>query len=262
MTQISAVSREQHAGKRWQRPASYSFTANDAVAPLVAQELPRACMSMPVGFVQTPNGYQLVAVQGLQSGRNLWLAPDGRWIGPYVPAAYRGHPFVLAKANDDQHALCIRNVGGVISESEGEPFFGEDGKPSKPIQDVLRFLELLATNTRQTAALCALLDTHGLIQPWNIQVKTGGGDSGNERKVQGLFRVDETALNALPPEAFEALRKGGALALVYCQLLSMQHLKTLATLTDQHAKAASTPQPDGNGLNTDLLGADGNIRFD
>jgi len=259
MTQISAVSREQHAGKRWQRPTSYSFTANDAVAPLVAQELPRVCMSMPVGFVNTPNGYQLVAVQGLQSGRNLWLAPDGRWIGPYVPATYRGHPFVLAKTSDEQHALCIRNVDGVISESEGEPFFGEDGKPSKPIQDVLRFLELLATNTRQTAALCTLLDAHGLIQPWNIPVKTGG-DS-NEQKVQGLFRVDEAALNALSAEAFEALRKGGALALIYCQLLSMQHLKTLATLTDQHAKAASAPKQNGNGLDTDLLGADGNIRF-
>lgn len=260
MTTITAVSRTQHGAKRWQRYASYSFAANDTVAPLVVQELSRACMAMPTGFIHTPNGYQLVAVQGLQSGRNVWVAPNGRWIGPYVPAVYRSYPFVLAKAQDDKQALCIRDVDGVISESEGERFFEDDGTPSKAVQDVLHFLELLASNTQHTKALCALLERHGLIKPWNIQIKAGGAEN-NEQKVEGLFCVDEVALNALPTEAFEDLRKGGALAMVYCQLLSMQHLQTLGKLTDRHAQASDAAQQLDGDIDLDFLSDDGTIRF-
>ena len=257
MTQITAISRERHADKRWKRSESYAFTANDAVAPLVAQELSRACLSMPIGFVQTEDAFQLVAVQGLQAEQNLWLSPDGRWFGPYVPAVYRSYPFALAKSEDDRRVLCIREDSGLITESEGERFFDEAGQPSQPVQEVLRFLELLANNAQQTAAQCAILMAHHLIQPWNIQLKSGEA----EQTVKGLFRVDEAALNALPTKAFEMLRKAGALPLVYCQLLSMQHINTLGKLANRQAQGTlAAQQPDGD-LDLEFLKNDGNLRF-
>lgn len=259
MTQITPISRELHADKRWKRSASYSFATSDAVAPLVVQELSRACMIMPIGFVQAADGFQLVAVQGLQPGQNLWLAPDGRWFGPYIPAVYRSYPFVLAKSDDEaaRRVLCIREDSDLITDTEGERFFDEDGKPAKPVQDVLKFLELLSNNTQQTAALCAILTAHNLIQPWNIQLKTADG----EQQVKGLFRVDEAALNALPANAFETLRKGGVLPLVYCQLLSMQHINTLGKLANRQAQgAAAAPQPDGD-LDLEFLKHGDTIRF-
>jgi len=41
MPTLHAVSRSTHADKRWKRYDSYAFAAKDALAPLVAQELPR-----------------------------------------------------------------------------------------------------------------------------------------------------------------------------------------------------------------------------
>src|SRR5690606_39363180 len=122
---------------------SNSFASAYSLSPLVAQELPRACLAMPIGFVRSDNQYQLVAVQGLAPGKNLFVAPDGRWIGPYVPAAYRGYPFVLANTEDGKRVLCVREDSGLVSEvqGEGEPFFDEEGNPSKPVQDVLNFLD-------------------------------------------------------------------------------------------------------------------------
>jgi hypothetical protein len=258
MAQLTVISREQHAGKRWKRYTSYSFAAGDAVAPLVAQELPRACLSLPIGFVKAANDvYQVVAVQGLQPGTNLWVAPDGRWLGGYVPAAYRGYPFVLANAEDGRRVLCVRGDSDLVNETDGEPFFDEEGKPAKPVQDVLNFLEQVANNGRSTSRLCALLAEHGVIQPWEIQLKAGDG----EQKVQGLYRIDEAALNALPVEAFDALRKGGALPLVYCQLLSMQHLPKLGQLASRHAAAQAALAPEGGDLDLEFLHDDGNIRF-
>lgn len=262
MAQLTVISREHHANKRWKRYTSYAFAGNDAVAPLVAQELPRACLALPIGFVQTEGGFQLVAVQGLRAGKNLFVAPDGRWLGPYVPAAYRSYPFVLANTEEGKRVLCVREDSGLVSEmqgaqAEGEAFFDEEGKPAKAVQDVLNFLDQVTGNGQLTGRLCALLAEHELIQPWNVQLKTESG----EQKVQGLFRVDEAALNALPAEAFEALRQGGALPLVYCQLLSMQHLPTLGKLAGEHAAAEALLEPETGDLDLEFLHEDGNIRF-
>lgn len=257
MAQLTVISREQHAGKRWKRYASYSFAAHDAVAPLVAQELPRACMHLPIGFLKTENGYQLVAVLGLQPGKNLWVSPDGRWLAGYVPAAYRGYPFALANTEDGQRVLCVREDSGLVNDDEGELFFDEEGQPAKPIQDVLDFLQQVTANAQVTAQLCGVLEEHGLISPWNVQVKSADG----EKKVEGLFRVDEAALNALPAEALAAVRDRGAMPLVYCQLLSMQHLHQLGRLAAHWESVESLVQPESGELDLEFLSDSENIRF-
>ena len=45
--------------------------------------------------------------------------------------------------------------------------------------------------------------------------------------MEGLYRVDEAALNALPDETLLTLRKTGALPLAYAQLFSMNQLAML-----------------------------------
>ncbi|WP_442595323.1 SapC family protein [Parapusillimonas sp. JC17] len=258
MANLQAVSKERHAGKRWQRYSSYSFAAADAVAALVVQELPKACMSLPIGFISMEDRYVPVAVQGLAGGKNLFVAPDGRWLGGYVPASYRGYPFALANTEDGQQVLCVIEDSGLISELEGEVFFDEGGQPSKAVSDVLNFLSQVAANRQATQNICAVLQKHELIQPWLIKLQTEAG----EQTVQGLFRVDEAALNALSAEALDEVRKAGALPMVYCQLLSMQHLQKLGQLAQQHAAAqASSLQTADGELDLEFLNDGGTIRF-
>lgn len=257
MIQLIAISHEQHEKLRWKRFTSYEFAAEDAVAPLVVQEVRRACLSLPVGFIKVEDSFRLVLVQGLQPGKNLLVGPDGRWLASYIPAAYRGYPFVLGNAEDGRRVLCIREDAGAISETEGEPFFDEEGEPAKSVQDVLKFLEQVSVNAKVTAELCALLAQHNLIQPWNVHVKSGRGD----QKVEGLYRVDEAALNALPPESLAAIRDGGAMPLAYCQLLSMQHLQQLGRLAAHREAADALLQPETGELDLEFLSDDENIRF-
>ncbi len=58
-----------------------------------------------------------------------------------------------------------------------------------------------------------------------------------ERQVQGLHRVSEIKFNALGAEALHRLHQAGALPLINCQQLSMQHLPLLGKLAQAHAKA-------------------------
>ena len=238
MPNFQAVAKNTHFHLRWKRYTSYAFAAQDALVPLVAQELSRAALHLPIALVARDaqgTAFAPMAVLGLQPNQNLFVAPDGRWLGGYTPAAYRAHPFALASTPDGQLVLAVDADSGLITEAqdEGEAFCDSEGKPVKALQDVVSFLTQVQASKALTERICAVLVEHQLIQPWSINVQTSTG----ERQLSGLHRIDETALNALPADALKALQQAGALPLIYCQLLSMQHLAQLGTLAQAHAKA-------------------------
>lgn len=233
MADYHVIIREQHGHQYWLKQSSYRFASSDALCPLVAQELPTAVLSLPIGFIAEEEHFVPVAVQGLAAGQNLFVAADGRWLTSYIPAPYRGYPFRMAPTEQGEQVLCIDEASGLISESAGEPFFNDDGTPGKAVLEILEFFNQIEANRQLTRSMCAVLQQHGLIQPWPITVQ---GEHG-EQKVEGLFRIDEAALNALSAEALSEVRNAGGLTMAYCQLLSMQHLSTLGTLAQAHAEA-------------------------
>ncbi|WP_288078467.1 SapC family protein [Pseudomonas sp.] len=233
MADFQVITRERHGSQYWLKHSIYTFAAGDALCPLVAQELPKAVLSMPIGFIAEGDHFVPVAVQGLAAGRNLLVALDGRWLASYIPAPYRGYPFRMATTEQGEQVLCIDEASGLLSESAGEPFFNDDGTPDKAVLEILAFFNQIEANRQLTRSICAVLQQHGLIQPWPITVQ---GEQG-EQKVEGLFRIDEAALNALTAESLAEVRNAGGLTMAYCQLLSMQHLSTLGTLAQAHAEA-------------------------
>ncbi len=86
-------------GKAWRRYPDYAFAAgqNLVLLLLVAAELAQVVPAMLLGFVQIGESFQLMAVTALRPGANLFAAPDGQWLGAYVPAALRGYLFRLVK---------------------------------------------------------------------------------------------------------------------------------------------------------------------
>jgi hypothetical protein len=238
MPNIAPISRERHADKGWKRFDSYTFAARTALAPLVAAELPKAAMSLPIAFVQQNERYVPVAVLGIEPTTNLFVAPDGRWLGAYIPSALRGHPFILARAEGDNRVLCMDEDSGLLTEAgQGEPFFTELGEPTEGLKQVLDFLQQVERNREQTALVGDALAQLELIQPWPIQLKAGE----SERQIQGLFRIDEATLNQLSDAHFLELRRAGALPMVYCQLLAMQHIGLLGRLADLRANTSPAP---------------------
>ena len=238
MPNLQVITRQRHGEQRFKRSASYSFTAADMATALTMQELPQAVLHLPIAFLDTAGVIAPVALLGFQPGKNLFVTNNGQWVGAYIPAAYRSYPFALANTSDGQQVLCFDEDSGLLSATEGEPFFAEGTQPSKAVGEVLTFLNQHAANRQATQSICALLQKHHLIQPWPIKIQ---GDAG-EKTLTGLFRIDEAALNQLPADAFMELRDAGALLCAYCQLLSTQHLQTLGQLAAVHAKADAQAQ--------------------
>lgn len=258
-----AISAENLSGKAWRRSPGYAFAAGETLIPLVVAELTQAVPAMPLGFIQSGLGFQLVAVTSPQPGANLFVAPDGRWLGAYVPAALRGYPFRLIKPQDRADSvLCIDEASGLVVEAgQGEAFFGEDGRPSKALSDVFEILSKAERSRVATQAAVDALAAANLIQPWLMGIKQGEQNI----PLAGLYRTDEAALHALENEAFLTLRRSGALPLAYAQLLSMNQHVVLQQLILFQAKLKA-PAPSvvqkfaglrGVGLSQD----DGTLKF-
>ncbi len=229
MAEFAAVTPESHAKKVWKQVTNYTFAAADTVIPLVGAEISKVVPVMPIGFVKQEAGCQLVGITSLQPGKNLYVAPDGKWLGTYIPSALRAYPFRLLKPeNAEKSVLCINEASGLVVESteEGNAFFDDENQPTQSIKDMLNFLSEVEANLLVTEGAVNALDDADLITPWEINLKQGE----EVVPVEGLFRVDEAALNKLDDEDFLAVRKAGGLALAYAQLLSMNQLAVLERL--------------------------------
>jgi hypothetical protein len=250
MPRYVALSHSTHRDARWKRFSSYSFASNDTFIPLVAAELARAALAMPVAFIEQQGEMVLVAVTSLMPGINLFVSTDGQWLGGYVPSALRGYPFRLVPVKDrDESVLVIDEDSGLIGTGSGfeeaEALFTSDGQPTTAVSQTLDFLKQIEINRQVTARAVAALAAEGLIEDWPITVK---GEDGADRNIQGLKRIGEAKLNALDNDAFLRLRHAGALPVAYAQLLSTQNIgnfEKVVQLRDQLArmKAAQVEQP-------------------
>ncbi|MCD6008528.1 SapC family protein [Halomonas sp. IOP_31] len=233
MPQWIAISRTQHAEHHYQPRQGYRFAAEQPVASILLAELPKLLPHYALGFIQQGEQYQPVALLGLDGQTNLYVAPNGKWLGSYVPASLRGYPFTLANTEDGQTALCIAQ-DHLLESEQGEPLFDGEGRLNERVQQTLNFLQECEKSRQLTQQAAKALGDSGVIEPWPLQVERGEGQE--PLKVQGLYRINETALNELSAEAFASLRSHGALALAYGQLFSMHQLSQLTERAKFHAK--------------------------
>lgn len=232
---LAPLSSERHRAKRLRPVRSWAFAARQAIVPIVGSEVARAATEFPLGFVANGTEFTLVAVLGFEPNRNLFVSPTGQWIASYVPAAIRSYPFAQGRSPDGASSfLCVDEASDLLADAEGEPLFTPEGGPGQPVERALLLLQEIERVSVLQRRLCALLAGHGLIVPWELSVS----DQGRSRRVEGLFRIDEERLHALPDPAFLELRKSGVLTLVYAQLLSMGRIVQLQELVKLQARLA------------------------
>jgi hypothetical protein len=235
---IQLVRASTHADKSWRPLKGYEFARSSLVAAIAAEEVVLATRHFPLAFLAGETT-SLVAVLGLRTGENLFVAPSGRWAGQYVPAVLRSHPFRLLKGDDGNFHLGYDEASGMLGRAgEGEAFFDEAGKATERIQELLKFLMHLNTGLNRTTDAGTRLAALGVLEPWPLKVRAEEG----EIAVNGLLRVNEASLAELSEQDFLSLRKGGALAMAYAQLFSMPNVAVLAQLLRSHQQHAAAMQ--------------------
>lgn len=259
MSDIIPISATTLSDKSWKKVPNFGFAIKEISCALGLQEIPRVVADMPVGFVKSASGFSIIGILGLQSNRNLFVGNTGRWHGRYIPALFRAYPFLLARNEslEDQLVFCVNQASGLVAENnENVPFFDSSGELSTELKEILPFLEDLHSNTFAAQKMSALFNDHNLLIPWDLNFELAG----ETQHVQGLFCIDEAALNKLPDADYLALRDCGALLIAHCQLLSMQHVSDLIQRMHLLTKPESPDIPDELGFGVPV--SDGNISFD
>lgn len=241
MANFVPLNRHSHANMQWKRPETYAFAAKQAVVPVVGLELATTAVNMPLGFIRQGENHHLVALLSFQQDSNLFTGHDGRWIGPYIPAAFRSYPFRLMRTErSEQMVVCVDEESDLIQDGDdGEAFFQEDGKPSEQVTRIADFLQQIEASRLATDLAVKALADADVIMPWEIKIK---GSGGGEHPINGFFRVDETRLNTLDDQTYLGLRKAGAIGLAYGQIISMSRLEVLGRLAEHHENVAKARQ--------------------
>ena len=206
-----------HGRFMWRRFRCYDFASHMSCVPLAGQELSQAVLSLPIAFQAGPAGWQVVALLGLEDGRNLCLDEAGRWQGRYVPAALRSHPFSVLPGSPE--TLCIDEASPwVVEDYNAEPLFDAPGQVSAFVASTHDFLKAYEHGRRQLAERAARLYQAGLLVPWQACALTDGHQ---------VYRIDESHWQALDAATWLELRQHDVLPLVYAQLFSQPNLAWL-----------------------------------
>jgi hypothetical protein len=221
------VSVSEHRNSCYTPRAGYRHAASSVVAPLLVAELDNALSHFVIAFARLKEQVVPVAVLGLEENQNLYLNADGKWLGLYVPACFRSEPFKLLQTADEQKVLGIRTDALVTN---GQPLFTASGELA--VKDVLNFLASCESNRAATHQAATLLDQAGVLEPMVLKVPVPGSP---QRVMNGLYKVNEAALNGLDAHSFAELQ-GDSLKLAYAQVFSMSQVSQLTNRLLHHSK--------------------------
>ena len=244
------LSKRHHAGLHWSPPETSWHAARSMLVPVSIAELARAVSLFPLAFVDTGGSPTLHAILGLDEGQCAYVDNKGRWRAPYRPNWLATHPFYLARDEQGQYVVAVDENAPELSTDavSGEPLFDGNGEPSAGVQENIARLKELARQLVHTAHAATALARAGVLVPWSPRVHVGS----TARRLEGLQRVDENALQALPSESLAHLRDAGALGLAYAQLLSTEQIRILQNQVHMRRnEQASTPAIE------DMLGTPG-----
>lgn len=238
-----ALSKEKHANAGWLPPTGYPQAKTDAIAPLLVAEMGHALAHYPFAFAPIEGGaFRLNVLLSLESSTNLFVNFQNKWMVPYVPAVYRSYPFNMMLNSEGGHVLAVDVDSDFFqeqAEDEAQAVLSEDGQPSESVKPLIEFMQQRLIQQQQTDRLVAQLAEKNLIEEWPIELKFGPSDE-DVRKLGGLFRINEKALQELPPEDLSALTKSGALAIAYAQLFSMARMRELQARFVQFKQQSQT----------------------
>lgn len=261
MTQWVPLTKACHQMSGWQRPRHYKHAARDSVVPVIMSELPHLITSTPLAFIRKSSGqYQLVAVQSVSPGVNLFVHPGHyHWLGGHIPAPCRLYPFrLLPETGTGRLILCIdANYSGLHAQrwEDDEPLLDDTGQAVDLIYDVANVLQQYRRERYYTdIAVQALAATH-MIKPWRIAV-SDGPEAVSSTLLSGLYAIDEAMLRCLDSESLKHLNQVGALGIAHSQLLAQHRLATLRDLYPIHRDYV--PEPD---VDLDKLFSDGEALF-
>lgn len=225
MSNIQPISSTKHSDIKIKDNATLAQSKNRHFAPVVVQEFVPASQEFPVVFVKDSETgtFRAIALLGLKPDENLFYSEDG-WQATYKPEALALSPFILNQG-EAQSILCFDQSSELVNKQDGEALFDKQGNQTPWLTAMGERVVTYVERTYATKNFIKLLLDNDLLSSQTLSLKL---ENQEEYSLNGLYAIDEKKLNALSDDAFNAIRKTGALPAIYASLLSMQRIHNLA----------------------------------
>lgn len=236
---FQALSHTRHADQAWTRATSWHFARFFGLVPVAAMELPQALPHLPLAFIENAQkGFSLIALLGVKSDQSLAVDTQGNFLPGYVPGLLRTQPFRLMHNPSTQDRVVTIDSQHLVPKGRPDslPLFEDDGEPSEDVTKAVAFLKRLAVSLSLTDKAATALAKHGVLEPWNPIIQLPD----NACKLQGLYRVNTSALQALEPEQLKAVQQAAGLDIAYAQLYSMAQIQQLQAWANIQGTQSST----------------------
>ena len=233
------VSSGRHGKSSVEAGKDYSFTRSVNSVPLTAVEFPEASQEYAIVFAASGDEMVPVVVLGARQNENLYVSSDNTWHAKYIPAFVRRYPFVFSNSEDGTtFTLCVdESFPGLNHLGRGRALFGEDGKPTPYVDNVLKFLQEYRVQFMRTQAFCKKLQTLDLLSPMHAQFTLGTGE---KMSLNGFSVIDRKKLKALKPDTLAELAQTDELELIY---LHLQSMRNFAAVKDRLLAGATAAAP-------------------
>src|SRR5262245_34320870 len=153
-------------------------------------------------------------------------------LSTYRPSSAAIRSAFFSRDDGKTFTLCIDEAfPGFNQSGRGKRLFGDDGKPTTYMENVLKFLGQYQREFQRTQAFCKKLKDLNLLEPMQAQIKLG---SGARMALGGFSVVDRARLKTLSGNLLAQLVQSDELELIYAHLVSMRNF---ATVRDRLAEA-------------------------
>ena len=196
-------------------------------------EFAAASRDYPIVFA-SPDGvssFSPVIVLGLADGQNLFVDDAGQWSGDaYLPAFVRRYPFCVSRIFSEgkpqpERVICVARSH---LDPGGTELHDASGSATPAWQNYEKLLSEFEKDLDLTTAVCERLARLGLFSSFRFQVKQGETTG---LTLEGMYRIDESRLAALPADEIKALLTEGVLGRVFT------HVQSLGNFTRLYSRA-------------------------
>lgn len=230
---------DKHAKLKVVESGDYTRYKERHLIPIITQDFFSLAAEFPLVFVKNSETDEFVpvAVMGLREGHNLYCQTE-QWQAQVVPVSFTNSPFGIARVDPqgEQYAVMVEEDSPLLSEDKGEPLFKENGERTEYFDRRVESIVNVAQQTLNTQAICKHLAEKELFMTQQLQLRHR--PDAPSYNIDGIYTVNEEALNGLSDEDYLELRKRGLLGMIYAHLTSLQQFRRISKLQFDADKAA------------------------
>ena len=245
MSDPVAISYEKHGKLRLSENKDFTKFESQHLVPVVLQEFYTLATEFPLIFVRNSSSgdFVPVALMGLRKNQNLFCRTP-EWHSAFVPSTFTVPPLSAHRiqADSDEAVIALDEESDLVSESVGEPMFDEEGNFTSYLQNRIDHVIDITRQSLQSLSLCKLLAEKNLLKTGTLRFQYN--QTSPKYELEGVYTIDEEALQKLSDEEYLDFRRRGLIPLIYSHLTSLHQLSRLMRLQHQadleENEAAST----------------------